>query len=91
LAAHNPHANKLTIHILAAVAQSEREAIASRTKAALLAAKKRGVKLGTYGKEKLSQDNRRLAEKRARDLSVIFNDMLGKQLSANAMARHLND
>ena len=46
LAVDNPHANKLTVHILAAVAQHEREMISERTKAALQAAKDRGVRLG---------------------------------------------
>ena len=40
------HAKKLTVHILAAVAQHEREAITERTKDALRAAKARGMKLG---------------------------------------------
>ena len=39
IAVDNPHANKLTLHILAAVAQHEREMIAERTKAALQAAR----------------------------------------------------
>jgi DNA invertase Pin-like site-specific DNA recombinase len=38
VAVDDPHANKLTIHILEAVAQHEREMIAQRTKDALQAA-----------------------------------------------------
>lgn len=47
VACDNPHANKLTIHLLAVMAEWEVDCIKERTKAALQAAKARGVLLGS--------------------------------------------
>lgn len=59
--AENPQLNDLTIHILAALAQAEREAISQRTKQALQAAKARGVKLGNPSLDKVRNTDSKAA------------------------------
>lgn len=87
----NPHANKLTIHILAAVAEDERERISHRTRAALQAAKARGQRLGTYGADVLAPANKQAATERARALEPVFSDMKARGLTIRAMVAELNE
>lgn len=61
IVADNPHANRFTIHILAAVAEEQRQRISETTKQALSAAKNRGIELGKNGKT-LSLANRKAAQ-----------------------------
>jgi DNA invertase Pin-like site-specific DNA recombinase len=66
IACDNPHANRLTLHILAAVAEAEAKAISDRTKAALAAYKARGGKLGA----ELPQCRNLTAESRAKGIRM---------------------
>jgi DNA invertase Pin-like site-specific DNA recombinase len=78
-----PQANRLTIHVLAAVAEYEASAISARTKAALAAAKARGVRLGgdrggviasqaAKGNQASAVIRSAKAEKRASDLLPVI-------------------
>lgn len=61
VACDNPHATRFTIHILAAVAEHEREMISARTRAALAAAKACGIRLGGPNLRGGSKEASRLA------------------------------
>jgi DNA invertase Pin-like site-specific DNA recombinase len=81
VAADNPHANKLMVHMLAAFAEHEREQISQRTKDALAAAKARGIRLGRNGADRLAPANRAAAIERARRLAPVLAELQGAGLS----------
>jgi len=94
-----PNANKLTVHIMGLIAQEEREMISKRTKAALAAAKARGVTLGgnkgflpTKAMNVLSARVRgERADMMAQDLAPIIKELQAAgKTSLRAIAEGLN-
>lgn len=86
-----PAANKFMLHLMAAFAQHEREQISARTKAALAAAKARGVMLGSYGRQ-LAASNRAAADAFAEGLRENVEGLLGSGcVRLQDVAERLND
>ena len=97
----NPTANRLTIHILASVAEDEARRISERTKAALEAYKARGGKLGAARPEcrNLDADARRRgaqamrekAKRARRDVLPIAQALRDDGRTLQEIANRLNE
>jgi Resolvase, N terminal domain len=95
-----PQANRLTIHIMAAIAEHEAKMISGRTRAALAAAKARGKRLGGFrGRAGTAADCAKArrakslaATSRAADLAPVIEDI--RSAGANSLrsiAKELNE
>ena len=95
-----PDVDPFVLHLYAALAQKERAMISARTKAALAAAKARGVRLGSPKPRELTDGDRRrgtetrvrAADARAHDLAGTISQLQSAGIVGLAeMARALND
>jgi DNA invertase Pin-like site-specific DNA recombinase len=91
-----PEANKLTVHILAAMAEHEREQISKRTRDALMAAKRRGKRLGNPDIAEVAKRGRAALKANARRFAANVRPIIEEIkrsgiTSHNAIAAKLNE
>jgi DNA invertase Pin-like site-specific DNA recombinase len=85
-----PQANRLTIHIMAAIAEHEAKMISDRTRAALAAARARGKRLGGFrGRAGTAADCAKA--RRAKSLAPVIEDIrISGAASLRSIAKELN-
>jgi len=93
VAADMPQANKVMIQMHAVMSEWERDQISARTKAALAAAKARGVLLGAAGAQNLKrniEERQAEADAFAQKLKGVVEGMKARGLSQRKMVEELN-
>lgn len=94
-----PRANRFTVSIMACLAEEERRMISARTKAALEAARARGVHLGNprgakafngHDREGAAAALKEKADKRAEQVGPMVSSMRASGMSLRAIAASLN-
>jgi DNA invertase Pin-like site-specific DNA recombinase len=81
---------KFVLITMANVAELEAGLISERTRAALKAAKARGVRLGRHGAEILAPKYRQEARQRAKEIEPLIRELQDKGYSLNRIAADLN-
>ena len=81
---------KFVLILMANVAELEAGLISERTRAALKAAKARGVRLGRHGAEVLAPKFKEEARQRAKQLEPVITELRGEGLSLAKIAAELN-